>query len=307
MKKIIGLMFLLTFAFMACQKPETADVIVPNGVPSIGQSYMEYNTNKHDFTIERVNGPQPLVAAFTGESHDIIIAPVNLGANLYQKGSPYQLAGVLTWSNLQIISKTEINDISDLAGKDITAFGQGSVPQMIIDYLFESITFDQEVNIQYDAASAQESFMMFMQDDDGIAIVSEPVTTSAKDQVDPLYVLDLADVWSDYTDLDLFPQAGVFVHQDLSETMIDNYLFLISESSEFVYDDPSRIAEMCETMDYPFEKTIIQDSIPTSQINFQATEDVYEIVETFLTMVYDYNPQLIGENMPDEDWYYSRP
>jgi len=307
MKKILLMIMILTVSLMACQKTESANVIVPNGVPSIAQSYMEYNTNKHEFNIERVNGPQPLVAAFTAESHDIIIAPVNLGANLYQKGSPYQLTGVLTWSNLQIISRTEINDITDLSGKDVVAYGEGAVPQMIIDYLFDLVEFNQDVNIQYDASSPQESFMTFLQEEESIAIVSEPVTTSAKDQIGSLYVLDLADVWSDYTNLDLFPLAGIFVHKDLSSNTVQNYLSLINESADLVYEDPSEIAELCESLGYPFEKTIIADSIASSQIDFQSMEDSKETVESFISMIYEYKPALIGGSIPDEDWYYLKP
>ncbi|MDA3931366.1 MAG: hypothetical protein PF513_01370 [Tenericutes bacterium] len=303
MKKILLLIIILTFTLLGCQTKESISVIVPNGGPSIAQSYMEYN-NDHDFIIDRVSGPQPLVAAFTSESHDIIIAPVNLGANLYQKGSPYQLAGILTWSNLQIISRTEINDIHDLEGKDVIAFGEGAIPEMIINYLFENIEFDQDINVLYDASSAQESFMSFMQDEDSIAIVSEPITSSARDMVNPLYILDLADIWSDYTDEGLFPLAGVFVHKDLSLNQVTSYLALLEESAVYANLNPSGVALICEELEYPFEKEIIEASIPMSNINLKGIDQSKSNIEDFMTMIYEFKPELIGNAIPDEEWYY---
>ncbi|QWC00293.1 hypothetical protein KHQ88_01625 [Mycoplasmatota bacterium] len=304
MKKILVIICILLSTLIGCQSKEEISVIVPNGVPSIAQSYMEYNHDDHQFNIERVHGPQPLVAAFTSQSHDIIIAPVNLGANLYQKDIPYQLLGVLTWSNLQIISKTLINDIHDLSGKDIIAFGEGAVPQMIIDYLFENITLEKDANIQYTSSSAQESLMTFMQSDDSMAIVSEPVTSSARNSIEDLYVLDLADVWKEYTDEDLFPQAGVFVHKDLPLTIVEDYLTQINLSSEFANQNPTQVASYCESLNYPFEKSILEISIPKSQIHFQSIDYSKDAIESFLEMIYQYKPELIGNSMPDNDWYY---
>lgn len=306
MKKILSLLLLLTILLMACQKnEERLKVIVPNGVPSIAQSHMEYNMDNLNFDIERVSGPEPLMAAFTSESHDFIIAPINLGANLYQKGSSYRLAGVLTWSNLQIISKEPIFDIRDLGGKDIIAFGQGSTPEMIISYLFNQINLENPLEINYQAGSAQESLLTFMQTDNAIAVVSEPLTTKAKSMVDNLYVLDLADLWTQYTGYDLFPLAGVFVHKDLSEKQVKDYLIELDKSSEAVLSQLDKTAEYCESMDYPFDKSMIESSIPRSQINFKYIEDQKKVVNDFMNLIYEFKPALIGNELPDENWFYS--
>jgi len=303
MKKIsLILLIFLSFLLLGCQEETKLSVIVPNGIPSIAQSHLEYEQGDV-YDIERVSGPQPLMAAFTSGSYDVIIAPVNLGANFHQKGSDYKLGGILTWSNLQIISPIQIDDIEDLSGHTIKAFGQGSVPEMIITYLFEEIELSEPVNIDFNASSAQESLMSFIQNGD-IAIVSEPVTTQARTMTDEIFVIDLANLWRQETDLDLFPQAGVFFKQNIDPQLINQYLDDLNLGSADVNDDPQATAGYCLALDYPFEESIIASAIPNANINFEYTADVRSQIDQFLTMILNENPSLIGEAMPSETWYY---
>jgi len=310
MKKMIVLCFVLLLTMLSCQSNDTEEVeslsiLVPNGVPSIAQSYLEYNQSDI-YGIDRISGPQPLVAAFTSESHDVIIAPVNLGANLYSKGMNYQLAGIVTWSNLQIISRFEITDISLLSGKDIIAYGEGSTPEMIIEYLFNSFLLTEKANITYEATSVQESLVLFLQNEDSIAIVSEPVTSQAKTMVDNLYVLDLSELWTYYTGFDLFPQAGIFVHKDLEESIVNQYLIDIEIATLKAKQNPSLIANYCVSLDYPFEKSNIESSIRLSQIEYQSIDVSYQAIVDYLELIFDFKPELIGNQIPDGDFYYPR-
>jgi len=277
------------------------DIIVPNGTPAIAQSYIEHEQSDI-YEIDRVSGPQPLVAAFTSESHDIIFAPVNLGANLYSKGSPYLLAGIITWSNLQIISNYPIHNIEDLDGETIIAFGEGASPQMIVDYLFSNV--EANITIDYIGLSAQESFMNFLKDDDAIAIVSEPVTSTAKDYKKSLFVFDLGELWVDLTGMPLFPLAGIFVHKDLSDDAVDQYLNDIEDAAHVALNRPSVVAGYCDNLSYPFDKDIIEQSLPNSKIAYQSADDAIAAINHFIALIYDFKPQLIGGEIPDEGWIY---
>ncbi len=202
MKKIlVSLLLIIVLSLTACNnKKDKITILVPNGIPAIAQSKMEHEMNSSNYQIERVSGPAPLIAAITSKSHDIIIAPLNIGANLYNKDSDYQLAGVLTWNNLQIISKSEIN-LDNFTYSTILAFGEGAIPEMIISYLLADYN---PPTIDYSSNSAQESFLAFMQNENSMAIVSEPVTTIAKREIEGLYVYDLSDLWLEKTALEKF-------------------------------------------------------------------------------------------------------
>ena len=306
MKKItiIILTIIFTFTIAGCNNSsEPIKVIVPNGIPAIAQSQMEINESQDNFQIERVTGPAPLIAAFTSESHQIIIAPLNVGANLYNKEAPYKLAAILTWSNLQLISKTEI-DIDNFNGETIYAFGQGAIPEMVIDYIFNSIISENPPIIDYTSSSTQESFLSFMQNEDSLAIVSEPITSVAKSQIPNLFVYDLLPLWQTSSGMSDFPQAGVFVHNDLSEDTINNYLTELNNSTLEVLSQPEEASIDCESLEYPFEKDIIETSIPNSHIEFALACENKDLINDFLEMIFNFNKELIGSKIPDNDFYW---
>jgi NitT/TauT family transport system substrate-binding protein len=296
-------MFILISLSSCSNNQEQIKVIVPNGVPSIAQSYMEYHQENTNYVIERVSGPSPLLAAFTSKSHDIIIAPINVGANLYNKGTGYKLAGLLTWTNFQIISKNPI-DINNLENYTIISYGKAAVPEIILDYLFEQINPNIEIN--FDASSVQEAYLRFMQEENLVAIISEPVTTTAILNDESLYTLDLAQVWEDYTEYDLFPQAGVFVSEDLSDSQVSTYLRGLQSAASYTLNNPEEVSSYCESMDYPFSLEVIRDSITKSNIAFLYASDEEQVINDFLQMIYDFKPELIGNAIPSEDFIWQK-
>lgn len=305
MKKIyrILIIFILSLILYACEEDTdtTIDVLVPNGTTSFSHAQIEYESE--DIIIERISGPNILVSAFTSASHDIIIAPVNLGANLYNKGADYQLLGILTWNNLQFVSDTPLDSIYDLIGKNIQAFGQGAIPEMILDTLLQETDIASQITIDYHAQSIQESYTHFTQNG-GVALVAEPVTTMAKNNGDQLYVLDLADLWSNLADFDAFPQAGVFVKSSLSENNINDYLEALEENVDTVSNDPVLIADYSQRLNYPFPKQIIEQSLPFSGINYKSIDNCKDEVDAFMELILNFNGHLINDEIPDNDFYY---
>jgi NitT/TauT family transport system substrate-binding protein len=302
MKKLWLIISTALLFLVSCQAKEVSiTILVPDGIPSIAQSELEYQEN--GYTIDRIAGPQPLSAAFTSGSYDVIIAPINLGANLYQKGAEYRLAGILTWSNLQIISRVEINQLNDLSGQDIISFGQGAIPEIVISHLLSQITFDEPISIDYTATSVQESLLMFLQGAD-YAIVSEPITSQVLDLEDTVYIYDLADAWSSLTGFESFPQAGVFVHNNLTDQEINIYLSDLEDASNLAINHPDDIAEKCASMDYPFESSLIEISLPKSHIDFQTSSQAQVAINQMLQLIYEEKPALIGDALPDDDWLY---
>lgn len=298
-------LFILSLLLFACEEDtdSTIDVLVPNGTTSFSHAQIEHKHN--DIVIDRVSGPNILISAFTSASHDIIIAPVNLGANLYNKGADYQLLGVLTWNNLQFISDEPIDTIYDLADKNIQAFGRGSTPEMILETLFQEADMTSQITIDYHAQSAQESYTHFTQNG-GVALVAEPVTTMAKNNIDDLYVVDLAILWAELTEYNRFPQAGVFVKKSLSEDDITVYLDALTNNMDTLSTNPELIADYGHRLEYPFPKQIIEQSIPFSGIDFVPINNCKDEVNAFMETILTFNGQLINNEIPEQDFYYSK-
>ena len=90
-KKITIISLWLCFMVMlsGC-KEQKIHVLIPTGSPQYAAAFMQ-NTGKYDFTV--VAGADALTAGFNDIGYDIIFAPVNLGAKMYQAKPNYQLIG----------------------------------------------------------------------------------------------------------------------------------------------------------------------------------------------------------------------
>jgi len=80
----------MTDAPTAEPAPDELSVLIPFGSPALSMAGLlinednqvgEYSLDEYvTYKTEIVNGSDPLVAAFTSQRHDVIIAPTNLGA-----------------------------------------------------------------------------------------------------------------------------------------------------------------------------------------------------------------------------------
>ena len=122
MKKICIL--LLVFLLIGCKKTDDISIIVPYGSPQLSQLYLQQS---EDYAVDVVIGPEPLLAAFGSESHDVIFAPINLGAKLFTANENYTLLSVVTWGNYFFICPTNITEISQLQGQTVVVFGKNQV------------------------------------------------------------------------------------------------------------------------------------------------------------------------------------
>ena len=82
MRKILLLLCMLLLVLLASCSEQTTKVsiIVPNGTPYLAIAGL---LEEEQVEIDVVNGPSNLQSALVSASHDIVIAPINLGANLY--------------------------------------------------------------------------------------------------------------------------------------------------------------------------------------------------------------------------------
>ena len=92
-------------------------VSTPSGAP-----LMAISGAKDDIDLKLVSDTTLLPGLFqkTEEKEDIIIAPVNVGTNLYNNNlSTYKLASVITWGNTYFSSGSENFTIDSMNGKTV--------------------------------------------------------------------------------------------------------------------------------------------------------------------------------------------
>ncbi len=297
---LMTLLSLLILMLTACSQRTTLKIMVPSGSPALSQIYIQENTDEYEVDI--VNGADPLVAAFASNSHDIIFAPTNLGAKLYQSGMDYLFAGTVVWGNYYLIAKGKITfDMEHLQNQNIIVFGQNQTSDIILKYLLEESLVTATITYVDSVATATA---MFMADPSLIVMVAEPSLSSVESKVADLQIIDLQNVYETITGEDSYPQAGVFVSKTLSKTQVNLFLRDLKRSIEQINDDPEAAGITGETLEIGFTAAIIAAAIPTSHLDYRSAIDSKNALEAYFQLILDRNAALIGGALPDESFYY---
>lgn len=287
------------------------DILVPSGStamsvahftatkPELGD-HVTYSVNPY------VQGSDPLVAAFTSETSQVIVAPTNLGATLYQKEVPYQLVATLVWGNLYLISNEELT-FDDLSGRKITAFGQGSTPDIVLQTILREKGLLDSVEIEY-LASVSDVQSMFAAGEIDVAVIAEPSLSVLKTKVDAVnVVVDFQEQWGELYGVTSYPQASLFVHKDLINNhseVIEPLLAQIETSVDFANQSPAEMAKEAVETGLEIPEPIIVASTSNSNLIFKTAEEAKDEIQLYLEKLYEFDPKTVGGNLPDDNFYY---
>lgn len=305
MSVILAVMLAANILGCADNSNEKINIIVPNGITLIAVGGL---INTQDINIENVEGPDLLISAMTSKSHQVIIAPLNVGAKLYMKGqSSYKLAAMLTYGNLYIVSKkaSTLNSLADLEGKQIMAFGQNATPDIILKAALQS----QNINcgIEYQSG-VSEVIPFFKNDDYKYALVAEPVLSQLqiKQNID-LNIIDLQEILKD--EIASIPQAGVFINPDSQNiAMINTFLDNLKDNVVSLNASPEDYANDILPKHKFFEnltKEVIVSAIQSGRvIDYLKAKDNTDIAAGYFGLLNTYNSNILGGEVPDSNFYY---
>lgn len=293
-KKFLAMIICLyLIVFVTGCSNEKLSMIVPSGSTQFAQLYIE---DSDDYETTIVQGADPLVAAFASESYDIIIAPTNLGAKLYQSKAAYQLAASITWGNYYLVSKDVIL-MDDLKHDEIIAFGQNQTPDAILQYVLE----DQALNISYlDSVSSVVS--EFILDGSKIYLVAEPSLSILKATYD-LSIVDIQDLYLQKTGKDSYPQASVFVHHLLSDRKVRKIKSDFKDSIDLTLEDSVSASKVAIDLGIDIDQDIIISAINHSNIMYVSSADAKDDIIYYLEMLRNFNVAFTGEDLPNDSFY----
>ncbi len=296
-KILILLISIFVLLLSGCKKEEEISVILPNGTPLIAIA----GVSNDNVNYENIGNTFLLTAAFTSKSHDIIIAPINVGAKLYNTNSSvYKLDSIITFSNIYLVSKNKLDRVSDLEGKKIAAYGANLTPGIMLEKVLEGINC--EVNY-YTGASEVVAFLV--NDSVDCILTAEPTLSNLiiSKKLD-LNILDVSKLLED--DIPLIPQAGIFVNPDSkNKDEISKYITQIKENIEYLNTSPSdyskKIVNINEWLTLLSEE-IIKESIPKSNINYIKAIDYKSELKVFYDFLNSVNQEILSGDI-DEEFY----
>ncbi|PKK98364.1 MAG: hypothetical protein CVV57_07635 [Tenericutes bacterium HGW-Tenericutes-2] len=297
MKKIL-LIILLSFILFGCKKDDSITIIVPYGSPKLAQLYLE---NSDDYQVDVVNGADPLVAAFGSSSHDVIFAPTNLGAKMYQSKDSYQLLATIVWGNYYLVSSEEQEfNISSLDGKRITVFGKNQTSDIILTYLLQEL--DIEVEITY-VDSVSSAAQLFLSSQESIVLLAEPVYSNVMSQLPQTKTIDIQELYQSVTGKDSYPQSGVFIKRNLEQSKILKIQNDLIESIEKTNQYPLDAAQLAVELQMGLTSEIIASAILNSNLRYVSAKNSKEDIVSYFGLILSMNPALIGGQLPNDLFY----
>lgn len=280
---ILLFLAILLITSTGCIKKEIR-VIVPEGMPYIAIGGLE---GKMKVKIDRVSGSAALKAAFVANDYDIIVAPFNLGVQLYNaKQSTYTVDSIIGLNNLYVISQPNLDllTLSDITQTDkpLLAFGQGNTPDLALQAALKSQNVQKEIEYMN---TVNEVMPFFTSKKYDFVLSAEPVLTIMKFNQNLLFnSLNL----QDYVDAPII-QVAIFANDNENKKdRITEVLIQIKTNINDMYDDPYTYARnLVKKNDYfaNIGEKVLIECVKNSNIRYRKATNYRIEINQYLNMI----------------------
>lgn len=298
---------------------EKMNIVMLKGPTAIGAaSLMEKSDNEnavgnYNFTIE--TSPDTVVGRIVSGEADAAAVPSNVAAALYNKTEGgVQVVAINTLGTLYLIENgNSINSADDLSNKTIYSSGQGAVPEYVLNYIISS-SGAENVDVKFMSSHDELAAAVASGQVDN-ALLPEPYVDVALSKNNDLRIaLDIAQCWDQYTGLSFngvpnsLPMGCLVVRREYAQnnseaikTLAEEY----SQSIDYVNTNTSKAAEYVVSYGIIEDREIAESAIPKCNISYVDGDNMKDIMDKFIDVMFSSNPKSIGGKLPEEDFYYS--
>lgn len=274
-KRIIAFVAMLAmvavacFALVACgEKTGDKDIIenvtfsAPEGTPALAMLRLATDNAKiGDISVTyKVVKPANIAAEMSAKTSDIVIMPVNGGANLIRQGAGYKLVGIAVDGSLYMVGNTEKGgeiSIDDIKGKKIACIGETGVPGLVFRYVLSAngITIvdkdtpsENQVSVRYapDGVAAAQLLQGGQVD---FMVVGEPAATAQSKRLKLNAEMNLQSEYAKASGASNYPQAGLFVSERLysNEKFMNELFDALAASKTWVSGHKADVTSFAQT------------------------------------------------------------
>lgn len=274
-KKIIAFVAMLAmvavacFALVACgEKPGDKDIIenvtfsAPEGTPALAMLRLATDNAKiGDISVTyKVVKPANIAAEMSAKKSDVVIMPVNGGANLIRQGAGYKLVSIAVDGSLYMVGNTQKGgkiSIDDIKGKRIACIGQTGVPGLVFRYVLSAngITIvdentapnENQVSVRYAPDGTAAAQLLSGQVD--FMVVGEPAATAQTNKLKLNAEMNLQAEYAKMSGASNYPQAGLFVSERLysNEKFMSELFSALAASKKWVNENKADVTSFAQT------------------------------------------------------------
>lgn len=267
-------------------------------------------TAAHDYQFTVAGEADVVSTGLIKGEFDIAAVPCNLASVLYNKtNGQIKLAGINTLSVLYIVETgNEINSVEDLKGKTIYSTGYGTTPQYTLNYLLSSYGLDPEKDLTIEYKSeATEVAAILESSENAVAMLPQPYVTTVLMNNDKVRIaLDIEKEWAAKNENSGVVTGVVVVNSEFLNNhpeAVEDFLNEYKASAEFVNNDVDAAAELIEKFDL-FKAAVAKKAIPYCNITLIQGTEMKEMARKYLNVLYEQNPNAVGGELPDDNFYF---
>lgn len=240
--------------------------------------------------------PDIVQAALIKGEADIAVLPTISAANLYNKGVRLEMAGCPIWGTLYLVGRTGGNDST------IHIFGRGTTPDILTRHYLSNE--GQQPPLNYVFQTAGEITQGLMAKKINRAVVSEPFLTIALRKDTTLRII--ADLNRAGTSGMGFAQTAIVITPGLSASR-DTLDSLLAESCRFANERPEETIRILEDKKLFAPGMLTPEAIRRCRLDYKSSQEAQAEIDTFLRLIFQYEPKAIGGQLPDARFITSRP
>lgn len=314
--RYIKFAFLLSIHFItfSCvEKPSnTIRIGLLQGPTAISFAYMMANPpiiegKQVEFIVK--SDPQQIQALMMQSEVEFAVLPTVMAANLYNKGLNYSMVACPIWGTLYILSNNPNSlTTNDLSNKTISVFGQGATPDVLLQEFKQSKNI-LNLKLDYSFSTNNDVAMALLHGKIENAVISEPLVSTLLLKNPKIHVITKLD-FQEYlgkSDKDIFVQTAFVVNKKFAKDY-PNTMHTISkayaESCNYVNIEPEKTADILINQKLLTDKKTALTSLPFCNIQYVASFAIEQEINKYLLHFYTFNPNSIGNKMPDRGFIF---
>ena len=268
------------------------------------------NTKNSNIEITIYNEPIRVRKLMLEGEVDFAILPTTMGAILYNKNVPYQLAAIPVWGTLYLFGNdTTIKTWNDLKGKKINLMAKGMTPDVLFKYLLIKNEIDPEndVVLDYSFPTHVDLANAVAANKADLGVISEPLVSlvmQKNKQVKPIF--DLNTEWQKFSNNTPIAQTALMVKSEFAlnnPKTISDFLTNYRKSTNWVNNNQDEAAKLIVQYNILPDVEIAKSAIPRSNLNFIEANTIKEQISAYLKIFYEMNSDIVGGKIPDDNFY----
>ncbi len=266
---------------------------------------------KNDYQFNLTGSPDDIVAQISSGQADIAALPTNLAAVLYQKtNQSIRMLAVNTLGVLYILEKGDrVHSLADLSGRELTASGQGAVPEYVLNDLLSQSNLAQPPQITYKAEHEELATLAAAGKVD-LVMLPEPFVTSVLNKnPDMRIALDLTSEWKkihqDSSDSEL-AMGCLVVTSTFAQNQsaaVNSFLEEYKASTDYVNEQTAAAGTLIAQYKIMADASLAAKAIPNCHIVFMQGTAMKNVLQPFYEILFKANAKSVGGKLPDDGFY----